>query len=441
MRVGAARTAVAAVFVVCGLSMPAFAQEVVQDPAPAPAPEPPPAPPVSPDPTPTPTPAPVPTPVPTPEPTPTPPDPYETPGVAPVLPVLAPGTDPAVVAKAARDAAVASERARVSRIAAAELQRAQTRLAEVAVRRDMAAAELAAAKAALDLLGSAHGAAVADAAQARRDLGNMARLAYTSGPSEWTLIETFLDADSPGDALRRASVSQLVAERQDAQWDEAAGVVTALEEEQRAASDRVAVAQASATVAADEFRVASEQVAAIETAIAGGFITASEGAQAVRKLCGDLTIPQCLPSGWGEGNLTRDAVWVMRVVRQKWPQIKDVGGYRPVDAYPDHPSGRAVDVMAPDGGRTPQSAALGDEIAEYFMKHADEYGVMYLIWRQRIWMVDRDPVAPVSQWRMMGDRGDWTSNHMDHVHITLSTGVSGSDINAVVAAARASKAR
>jgi hypothetical protein len=59
-----------------------------------------------------------------------------------------------------------------------------------------------------------------------------------------------------------------------------------------------------------------------------------------------------------------------------------------------------------------------------------------MIWRQRIWSSDRDPVAPVEQWRTMSDRGDWTSNHFDHVHITVSTGVSGTDPFEVVRAPR-----
>jgi hypothetical protein len=84
--------------------------------------------------------------------------------------------------------------------------------------------------------------------------------------------------------------------------------------------------------------------------------------------------------------------------------------------------------MVPSAGRTSEGAELGDEIARYFMEHADRYGIMYLIWQQRVWVNGRDAVAPPEQWRAMEDRGDWTSNHMDHVHITVSTGVSGWDI-------------
>lgn len=429
---------VVAVAVVACLTAPAAsAQEPV---APTPSPTP------SASPTPTPTPAPSPS-TPTPGPSPSPefpvppdpavpvPDPYD-PDAPPPAETPGGSVDPAA-AEARRQA----ELVRVTKIALAELDRARTRLAEVGVRRDAANAEVDAAKAAEQQLAALYGDAQAAEGEARRDLGNLARLAYTSGPTEWTLIETFLDADNPSDALRRASVSAMVAERQDTAWDRTVTAVADADQQVKQASARVAAAQTAAAAVQAEYQTAEDQVNGIVDALRGGALTGGAGVEAVQKICGDTPILQCVPSGWGEDSLTRDAVWLMRTVRQKWPQIAVVGGYRPVDPYPDHPSGRAVDVMVPDGGHSAAGAATGDEIATYFMEHADEFGVMYLIWRQRIWMVDRDPVAPPSQWRQMSDRGDWTSNHMDHVHITVSTGVSGSDIYSVVAAAKRSKAR
>lgn len=363
------------------------------------------------------------------------PDPYDPDAQPPVV-----DADPA--AQAAIAAAVRqAELVRVTKIALAELERARTRLTELGTRRDAANAEVEAARADERQLRALYGDAQTAAGEARRDLGNLARLAYTSGPSEWTLIETFLDADNPSDALRRASVSALVAERQDVQWGRTVSAVADADQRVQQATARVAAAQTAAAAVQAEYQTVEEQTRAIMEALSGGALSGGVGADAVREICGDVLILQCVPTAWGEGNLTRDAVWLMRIVRQQWPQIEVVGGYRPVDPYPDHPSGRAVDVMVPDGGKSAEGAALGDQIAEYFMTHADEYGVMYLIWKQRIWMIDRDPVAPVAQWRMMSDRGDWTSNHMDHVHITVSTGVSGSDIYSVIAAAKRSDAR
>lgn len=366
--------------------------------------------------------------------------PAPTPAVDPGAPEsaadAAAAAEAAAEAEAAAAAILAAERGRVSRFAAGELARARTSLGEAAVRRDAAEQEVATARTAQRVMIRAHESAIAQEGDARRDLGNLARLAYTSGPTEWTLIETFLDADGPQDALRRASVSQLVAERQDDQWDEAVAGVAALGAELAAAAGRVAVAEAELGVAQGAYAAVAEQVASIAGAIASGGMAGTDGAAAVAEICGPVEIPQCERSGWGEGQLTRDAVWLMRVVRAQWPQIETVGGYRPVDTYPDHPTGRAVDVMVPDAGRSAEGVEAGDEIAQYFMEHADEYGVMYLLWNQRVWRSGHDPIAPPQEWRPMEDRGDWTSNHKDHVHICVSTGVSGSDIYSVVGAAR-----
>lgn len=43
-------------------------------------------------------------------------------------------------------------------------------------------------------------------------------------------------------------------------------------------------------------------------------------------------------------------------------------------------------------------------------------GVMYIIWNQRIWSI----YYPELGWRKMANRGSYTANHKDHVHISLS---------------------
>lgn len=43
-------------------------------------------------------------------------------------------------------------------------------------------------------------------------------------------------------------------------------------------------------------------------------------------------------------------------------------------------------------------------------------GIMYIIWNQKIWST----YYPELGWRKMENRGSWTANHKDHVHISLS---------------------
>ena len=105
-------------------------------------------------------------------------------------------------------------------------------------------------------------------------------------------------------------------------------------------------------------------------------------------------------------------------------KIDTVGGWRPVDAFPDHPSGHAADFMV---GTSPSGRTKGDRLAAYVQKHHKELGVDYVIWYQRIW----SPARNGEGWRPMDDRGSPTANHMDHVHITFKGDASDGELPAV----------
>jgi glucan-binding YG repeat protein len=87
--------------------------------------------------------------------------------------------------------------------------------------------------------------------------------------------------------------------------------------------------------------------------------------------------------------------------------ITNIGGYRAGD-WGDHGAGNAVDVMT-------RSFAEGDAVAAFAQSHSREFGVKYIIWKQRIWF----PGNSADTWRWMADRGSITENHYDHVHISV----------------------
>ena len=68
-------------------------------------------------------------------------------------------------------------------------------------------------------------------------------------------------------------------------------------------------------------------------------------------LCGtgqDAQLGDCPTTGSpAEKGLTRDALLVLRCTKAKFPSLTDFGGRRS-DPLPDHPSGRAVDLMIPN---------------------------------------------------------------------------------------------
>lgn len=76
----------------------------------------------------------------------------------------------------------------------------------------------------------------------------------------------------------------------------------------------------------------------------------------------------------------------------------------------DHPAGLALDFMV--------DTATGDALADYLLAHRTDFGVKYVIWRQRY--------NDGSGWSLMEDRGSVTANHYDHVHVSF---VSSADVS------------
>lgn len=109
------------------------------------------------------------------------------------------------------------------------------------------------------------------------------------------------------------------------------------------------------------------------------------------------------PMKWPENMLTVNAVRAGRAIALQFPEVQSIGGYRANDPYPDHPSGRALDVM------TYTNKALGDRILNWLFDHNDQFKMQYAIWQQAMWYKKGAPQA-------MADRGSPTQNHRDHVH-------------------------
>jgi uncharacterized protein YgiM (DUF1202 family) len=121
------------------------------------------------------------------------------------------------------------------------------------------------------------------------------------------------------------------------------------------------------------------------------------------------------PPSWRavERGLQPNAIKVHRAVRAKFPQITTYYGQHP-GTLPDHPSGRALDLMIPHY-KSASGKALGYEVAAWAKTNARSLGINYVIWNQHIWNIQRDSEG----WRYMADRGGHSANHKNHVHITV----------------------
>lgn len=86
-------------------------------------------------------------------------------------------------------------------------------------------------------------------------------------------------------------------------------------------------------------------------------------------------------------------------------QILGVGS-RAGNPTSDHPRGLALDLFA--------TRLVGDQLAAYVLDRRVEFGVTYVIWRQRI--------NYGNGWEPMADRGGITANHYDHAHVSFDAG-------------------
>lgn len=121
---------------------------------------------------------------------------------------------------------------------------------------------------------------------------------------------------------------------------------------------------------------------------------------------GGISASPCKSGTGMESGLTSDAKKVHRALCALFPQVTSFGGMR--GGGGNHGSGRAVDCMI-------SNKTVGLLMANWLRAHAEQLGVSEVIYRQRIWTVQRSSEG----WRSMADRGSVSANHFDHVHVSV----------------------
>jgi hypothetical protein len=118
----------------------------------------------------------------------------------------------------------------------------------------------------------------------------------------------------------------------------------------------------------------------------------------------------------GANHLTPRMIQVRDEIDRRFGPFPAIGCYRPGNDG-EHPLGRACDFMLSSGGVIPSGSWVqrGYDIAAWAQANASRLGIMYIIYRQRIW----DIRMASSGWVPMPDRGSITANHFDHVHISV----------------------
>ncbi len=114
-----------------------------------------------------------------------------------------------------------------------------------------------------------------------------------------------------------------------------------------------------------------------------------------------------------EQGLQVKTIWAARAISVLFPQITTIYGFRQ-DPLPWHPNGLAIDVMIPNHD-SPEGIELGNQIAGYALANAKRWGILHVIWRQKIY-----PGIGAPSWT--ANYGNETLNHYDHVHIATDGG-------------------
>ena len=228
--------------------------------------------------------------------------------------------------------------------------------------------------------------AALDAAQAQlvprqAAVDHLAAAVYVGGRTED--VYAILTAASPKSLIDKLAIQSVMATtmsdqlksfrqiEQEAQNIEAASA--------KSAAEAKAAADAASAVRADVQETQSRlqtQVAVVKTSYAA-LTPAMQAA-----LGPGAAIPTV-----GMGGLVPNARVLAAYIIATYPGVQSIGGVR-ADWLPDHPSGRALDIMIGS------DMGLGDAINADIQSQVGRFGVVYTMWR--------------------------VANHFDHVHITVS---------------------
>jgi hypothetical protein len=223
-------------------------------------------------------------------------------------------------------------------------------------------------------------------AATHRELARFAAASYEGAPASQALA-AFLDGGDPSRVLRGSAIVEYLAQQRAGRQQEQQRLIAAEERARQAAEAKVStLRQLLATLAGQQQRV---------------------------KHLLDQFRPQSPTIG---DNITSRMREVRDEVDRRFGPFSAIGCYRPGNDG-EHPLGRACDFMLSSGGVMPAAAniQLGYNIAAWAQANASRLGIMYIIYRQRIWDIRMGSAG----WVPMEDRGSITANHFDHVHISV----------------------
>ena len=222
-------------------------------------------------------------------------------------------------------------------------------------------------------------------AAAHRQLARLAAASYMGSAPDQALA--FFAGGDPQQVLGRSASIEYLAQQRDAREQQLQRLTVAAKRAQQAAQAKVAgLRQMVASLAGQQ--------------------------QRIKRLLARFQ-PQSPTIG---DNITPRMHKVRDEIDRRFGPFPAIGCYRP-GSDGEHPLGRACDFMLSSGGVMPAASSIqkGYDIAAWAQANASRLGIMYIIYRQRIW----DVRIASSGWVPMENRGSITANHYDHVHISV----------------------
>lgn len=235
-------------------------------------------------------------------------------------------------------------------------------------------------------------AAQAELAGYQATADKLAAAVYMGGRTDG--LHAILTAASPKSLIDQLAIQRSIAIEASAQMQ---GYRRAEQEAQaiQAASaqslaEARAAADAAATIRAD-MQSKQSQLRSQVTTVRARVAMLPPAEQAVLKTLPDSVVAALGPIApiptVGMGGLVPNARMLAAYIMATYPGVRSIGGVRS-DPLPDHPSGRAIDIMIGS------DMSLGDAINSDLQAQAGRFGISYTMWR--------------------------VASHFDHVHVTVS---------------------
>jgi len=231
-------------------------------------------------------------------------------------------------------------------------------------------------------------------------------------------MSMLLNAASPNDFLQRASALDLLAARDNARLAKLNAALDQANRAKAAIDAEVKEEQKQLTIMAKQKSEAEKALKLAGGKATGGFVSATspEARKAPRNGDGSFSSQGCGVKDPTTGRCITARTLFMLNETRRLGFNRFVSCFRPGGPY-EHPRGRACDWSSERngfGGDATGSAKLyGNNLAAFFVRNADNLGVMYVIWFRQFW-------SPATGWTSYGGSGgDPSSDHTNHVHISM----------------------